>query len=60
MYEPLSGDIERQREALTGLAVAEGICQALFLVSIRRSYTELDQLLDCCNFPLMPWINMRD
>ncbi|KAJ3518108.1 hypothetical protein NLJ89_g53 [Agrocybe chaxingu] len=23
MYEPLSGDIERQREALTGLAVAE-------------------------------------
>jgi len=25
IYEPLSGDIERQREALTGLAVAEGI-----------------------------------
>jgi len=24
MHEPLSGDIERQREALTGLAVAEG------------------------------------
>ena len=24
MYEPLSGDIERQREGLTGLAVAEG------------------------------------
>jgi hypothetical protein len=24
IYEPLSGDIERQREALTGLAVAEG------------------------------------
>jgi hypothetical protein len=24
MYEPLSGDIERQREALTGIAVAEG------------------------------------
>lgn len=25
IYEPLSGDIERQREALTGLAVAEGL-----------------------------------
>jgi len=24
IHEPLSGDIERQREALTGLAVAEG------------------------------------
>ena len=24
IYEPLSGDIDRQREALTGLAVAEG------------------------------------
>jgi hypothetical protein len=24
MYEPLSDDVERQREALTGLAVAEG------------------------------------
>lgn len=25
MYEPLSGDTERQREGLIGLAVAEGI-----------------------------------
>lgn len=24
MYEPLSGDVERQREGLIGLAVAEG------------------------------------
>jgi hypothetical protein len=24
IYEPLSGDIERQREALIGLAIAEG------------------------------------
>ena len=24
MYEPLSGDLERQREALIGLAIAEG------------------------------------
>ena len=25
MYEPLSGDRERQREGITGLAVAEGM-----------------------------------
>lgn len=25
LYEPLSGDIERQREGLVGLAIAEGI-----------------------------------
>jgi hypothetical protein len=24
MYEPLSGDVERQQEALIGLAIAEG------------------------------------
>lgn len=24
IYEPIGGDIERQREALTGLAIAEG------------------------------------
>ena len=30
MYEPLSGDIERQREGLTGLAVAEGLLFVVF------------------------------
>lgn len=25
LYEPLSGDIERQREGLVGLAIAEGM-----------------------------------
>lgn len=35
IYEPLSGDIERQREGLIGLAVAEGIAMlavAVFLI----------------------------
>ncbi|KAF8904397.1 hypothetical protein CPB84DRAFT_665219 [Gymnopilus junonius] len=32
LYEPLSGDIERQREALTGLAVAEGMLDLFILL----------------------------
>lgn len=31
IYEPLSGDIERQREGLVGLAVAEG--KSIFSIS---------------------------
>jgi hypothetical protein len=42
MYEPLSGDMERQREALVGLAVAEGV-----LLSARTSPMCLT--IDCSN-----------
>jgi hypothetical protein len=32
IYEPLSGDIERQREGLIGLAIAEGTLTMIFLI----------------------------
>jgi hypothetical protein len=32
IYEPLSGDIERQREGLIGLAIAEGELTLVFLI----------------------------
>ena len=38
IYEPLSGDIERQREALTGLAVAEGTYSDLHVIFSHTNY----------------------
>ncbi|KAF8160964.1 hypothetical protein B0H34DRAFT_698894 [Crassisporium funariophilum] len=41
MYEPLSGDIERQREALTGLAVAEAARLLQFSARPADNYARL-------------------
>lgn len=39
IYEPLSGDIERQREGLIGLAIAEGELTLVYLISSLTNLT---------------------
>lgn len=53
MYEPLSGDIHKQREGLIGLAVAEGSTGISFLLSILNVRP---QLLVSSPMPAVKWI----
>jgi hypothetical protein len=39
LYEPLSGDMDRQREGLIGLAVAEGTFTFCYFGALRLSMT---------------------
>lgn len=41
MYEPLSGDIDRQREGLIGLAMAEGDYQPLIKTIAQSTTSQL-------------------